>query len=88
MVNVLIEYVLKINDNKLTKNFVLAIASQWKRSNITTVEDAMEMCLKETKKTKKKVVKKEVKPEWYNKNIEEETASAEEMEKLEAMLRK
>ena len=88
VVNVLIEYVLKINDNKLTKNFVLAIASQWKRSNITTVEDAMEMCLKETKKTKKKVVKKEVKPEWYNKNIEEETASAEEMEKLEAMLRK
>ena len=50
VVNVLIDYVLKINDNKLTKNFVEAIASQWKRSNIETVEQAMEISKQEFKK--------------------------------------
>ncbi len=92
VVNVLIDYVLKINNNKLTKNFILTIASQWKRSNIKTVEEAMEICKKEnkTKKqiTKTKTIKKEVKPEWYGQNIEEDAASAEDIQKLEAMLRK
>ena len=31
VVNVLIDYVLKINDNKLTRNFIITIANQWKR---------------------------------------------------------
>ena len=90
VVNVLIDYVLKINDNKLTKNFCTAIASQWKRSNIKTVEEAMEICKKENK-TKKKITKtkiKENKPNWYGKNIEEDIASAEDIEALEAMLKK
>ncbi len=91
VVNVLIDYVLKINNNKLTKNFILTIASQWKRSNIKTVSDAMELCKKENKtktEVKKKTIKKETKPEWYGKEVEEETASTEEIAKLEAMLRK
>ncbi|MEI3508370.1 MAG: DnaD domain protein [Bacilli bacterium] len=90
VVNVLIDYVLKINNNKLTKNFILAIASQWKRSNIKTVEEAMKICKKENKGVKvvKKTVKKETKPEWYDQNIEAEEASAEEIAKLEAMLKK
>lgn len=92
VVNVLIDYVLKINDNKLTKNFVLAIAGQWKRSNIKTVEDAMKICIKENKGKKenkpKKTIKKEVKPEWYDKNIEEDIASDEDIAKLEAILKK
>ena len=90
VVNVLIDYVLKINDNKLTKNFVTAIASQWKRSNIKTVEEAMEICKKENKQKKsitKKVVKEE-KPNWYGQDLEEEKASTEDIEKLEAILRK
>jgi len=87
VVNVLIDYVLRINNNKLTKNFVLTIASQWKRSNIKTVEDAMNFCRKENKtKTRSKQIKTEVKPNWYGKNIEEETASAEEIKKIEARL--
>jgi len=49
VVNVLIDYVLKINNNKLTKNFILTIASQWKRSNIKTVSAAMDICKKENK---------------------------------------
>ena len=90
VVNVLIDYVLKINDNKLTKNFVLAIASQWKRANIKTVEEAINLCKKENRAKKKqntKTFKKEVKPEWYNKNIEEEIASVDDIAALEASLK-
>lgn len=90
VVNVLIDYVLKINDNKLTKNFVLAIAAQWKRKSIKTVEEAIELCKKENKakKNSKKATKKEEKPSWYNIAIEEETASEEEIKKLEQILKK
>ncbi len=93
VVNVLIDYVLKINNNKLTKNFVLTIAAQWKRSNVKTVEEAMKICKKENKSKKEikkvtKTIKKEEKPNWYGKEVEEETASEEEIAKLEARLRK
>ena len=92
VVNVLIDYVLKINDNKLTKNFIAVIASQWKRSNIKTVEEAMDICKKENKlKTNiktTKTVKKEVKPEWYGKNIEEDIATEDDIKALEDRLRK
>lgn len=79
VVNVLIDYVLKINNNKLTKNFVVAIASQWKRSNIELVEDAMNIAKQENKtkgeykvKQQTKSIKEEIKPSWFDKNIEEE----------------
>jgi len=92
VVNVLIDYVLKINDNKLTRNFVLAIASQWKRSNIKTVEEAMKICIKENKSKKetkiKKTIKKEEAPSWFNKNIKEEEASIEDIKALEDMLKR
>ena len=87
VVNVLIDYVLRINDNKLTKNFVLTIANQWKRSNIKTVEEAMSICRKENKsKTKVRPIKKEVKPEWYGRNFEENQASSDDIAALEASL--
>lgn len=92
VVNVLIDYVLKINDNKLTRNFVLAIASQWKRSNIKTVEEAMNKCIKENKSKreaqKPKTIKREEKPIWYDKNIEEDVASDEDIARLDAYLNK
>ena len=86
VVNVLIDYVLKINNNKLTKNFILKIADQWKRSNIQTVEEAMKICKSEnkTKRTVKKV--KEIEPNWFNQNIEENIASDEDIKALEARL--
>lgn len=90
VVNVLIDYVLKINNNKLTKNFVLTIASQWKRSNIKTVEEAMNLCKKENKTKKTKVIKnikKEEKPNWFNKNIETEEASFDDIQALEESLK-
>lgn len=86
VVNVLIDYVLKINNNKLTKNYVLTIAQQWKRSNIKTVVEAMDICLKENKGKKQKTIKKEKKPEWYDKNIDQEIASDAEIALLEKKL--
>lgn len=87
VVNVLIDYVLRINENKLTKNFVITIANQWKRSNIKTVEQAMDLCKKENNGKKKKIsLKKEERPSWYNKELDEEVASEEEIKKLEEKL--
>lgn len=92
VVNVLVDYVLKINDNKLIKSFVDVIASQWSKSGIETVEDAMALAEKEYKKRKnitnksssKKVISS--KPSWFNKEIEERTASEDDIKKLEARL--
>lgn len=85
VVNVLIDYVLKINNNKLVKSFIELIATQWKRSKIETVEEAMKIAEKEYKAKQKSnsstaKVKKvlEAKPEWFNKNIEVKEVSEEE----------
>ena len=88
VVNVLIDYVLKINNNRLSKAYVDTIASQWSKSNIETVEDAMKIAEDEYKKRKGKnsnikVIKKEEKPEWFNQNIEDNKASIEEIKALE-----
>ena len=88
VVNVLIDYVLKINNNRLSKAYVDTIASQWSKSNIETVEDAMKIAEDEYKKRKGKksnikIIKKEEKPEWFNQNIEENKASIDEIKALE-----
>lgn len=94
VVNVLIDYVLKINSNKLNKSFVDTIAAQWKKSNIETVEDAMNIAETEYKKRneklstiKKNVVKEVVKPSWFNQEIEETIATEDEIKLLEEMLK-
>ncbi len=93
VVNVLVDYVLKINNNKLTKSFVDAIASQWKKSNIETVEDAMNIAeeeyhrKKETKENTKTSKKLDVTPTWFNKEITEDNATQEEIEAFEALLK-
>lgn len=87
VVNVLVDYVLKINNNKLTKGFVEAIASQWAKSNIETVEDAMDIALKESKaKNKgKKKTNIEEKPIWFDKEIDAKEASSEKIKELEEL---
>lgn len=94
VVNVLIDYVLKINNKKLTKNFLEAIASQWKRLNIETVEEAMKAAEKEYKKMKKlnempkgQSMGKENLPEWFDQNINKEKISVEDEKSLKDMLR-
>lgn len=89
VVNVLIDYVLKINNNKLVKNFIELIAEQWSRSKIETVEDAMNFAEKEYKKTKniKQPTKKvEQKPDWFNKEIKSIEASSSEIDEINKIL--
>ena len=91
VVNVLIDYILRINDNKLTRGFVEKVASQWKLSKIDSVEEAIKISQKEQKKRldrkNKMPVKKEVTPAWFNQNIEEKKATTEELAEMEALLK-
>ena len=61
VVNVLIAYVLKINNEQLKKSYVETIAGQLKRLNIETVEEAMKVTEKEHKKIKRWIEEKEKK---------------------------
>ena len=86
VVNVLIDYVLKINNKKINKEFVEAIAGQWRRLNVETVKEAMEICRKEHKKVSKVVIPKDKKeinndnlPEWFDKNFEKKNDKLDEL---------
>lgn len=92
VVNVLIDYVLKTNDNKINRSLVETIAGQWSRKKIETVEDAMEIAKKNynngiKNKTIKKINKEGNVPSWFDKNIEENVASDEELMEMEEMLK-
>ncbi len=79
--NVLIDYVLKKNNNKLTQGYVETIGSQWKRAGLKTASDAMEFAEKEHRKLQKKsngVIKKSDTPEWFDKKIDDEVLTDEE----------
>lgn len=82
VVNVLIDYVLRINNNKLVKSFIDSVAAQWVRSKVETVEQAMKLAEKEYKNRSvikdKKIRELEVVPDWFNKNIESSNVSSEE----------
>lgn len=99
VVNVLISYVLKINNQKLSKNYVETIAGQWKRLNVETVEEAMRVSEKEHKKLKKQFEQKttytktsnrkekiEILPDWFDKNLENEEMTEEERKELDEIL--
>ena len=72
VINVLIDYVLSTNNNKLSKAYIETIAGQWKRSGIETAEEAMNLAKKEHNRSKNKkdtTSKKKVLPSWFNENI-------------------
>lgn len=86
VVNVLVDYVLKINNNKLTRSYVETIAGQWKRENIKTAKEAMELAEKEHKKKAKKenptkTIKSKV-PTWVDQNINDSSSKQKELEEL------
>ncbi len=93
VVNVLIDYVLKINNNKLNENFINAIASQWKRAGVETAPEAMALAEKEQKKYAKRIAVKsnvkhpDEKPVWFNKEYEKEEMSKEELQEIEDMFK-
>ncbi len=96
VVNVLISYVLKVNNNKFTRNYVETVAAQWSRMNIETVEDAMHVAEKEHKKIQKlindnKTTKKEKSTEedlplWFGKEIEKKEISSEEKNEIDNII--
>lgn len=86
VVNVLIDYVLRINNNKLSRNFVEAIASQWKRENIVTVEGAMEISKRENK-TKKTSSKKVASIPSYLKEDEPKNTNLDDLREVEEILK-
>ncbi|MBU8905140.1 replication initiation and membrane attachment family protein [Desertibacillus haloalkaliphilus] len=80
--NVLIDYILKTNDMKLTKPLVDKIAGHWSRKNMKTVSEAMEFAKREYRRTlewkqnkgnqpkrsanRKQNVRKDKLPKWFN----------------------
>jgi len=92
VVNVLIDYVLKKNNNKLNVAFVETIAGQWKRMKLETAEDAMTVAEKEHKKYNKKInspkIQKASEPVWFNETLEKENMTDEEASELESILNK
>lgn len=89
VVNVLVDYVLSVNQNRLTKRFVEAVASTWVRENVTTKEQA----IAQTKKnpiTKQVTRKKDILPAYYEKMKagEEEVAETMTEEEKSELLRK
>jgi len=97
VVNVLISYVLKTQNEQLKKSYVETIAGQWKRLNIETVEDAMKYTEKEYKKTlsinkkkepinKKASTKEENLPAWFQEEQKVKETTQEEVEEFDKIL--
>ena len=90
VINVLVDYCLRMKNNKLIKSYIEAIGSQWKRLNIETAEDAMNHALEEIKKMKKsyknKKVEKEL-PKWMDENIQKEEISKDVEDEMKNLLK-
>lgn len=88
VVNVLLDYCLRKNNNKLTTAYVETIASQWKRADLKTAEEAMIFAEKEHKKQSKKAPDKNVqKPAWFDKDIKAEELSEQEQIELNDLMK-
>ncbi|MGN1343353.1 MAG: DnaD domain protein, partial [Traorella sp.] len=85
-INILIEHILKTNQNRLDRNYVTKIASVWVRNGVDTKEKAIEACQPvKTKKTYSKTTR--TLPEWYKNDEEDfEEASEDRIEEFEKML--
>ena len=89
VINVLIDYAIRVNDGKLNQNYLEAIASTWKRKGIKTVTDAIDTLRKNYKKTDTPKAKttskvKEVEaPGWMYQDNKDEVMTEEELRELE-----
>ncbi len=91
VINVLLEYVLRTNNNKLSRAYVETIAGQWKRSGVETAEEAMNLAIKSKNKVVKttKVTQKQIEkvPTWFKQDIKDEEISEEEKKELEELMK-
>lgn len=75
VVNVLIEYVMRTNDMKLPRAYVIKIAAHWARKNIKTVKEAMTLAQTEHQKYQ----------EWSNQNKRKRTSPARRNERKDTL---
>ena len=91
VVNVLVDYTLKKNDNKLSRAYIEAIAGQWKRKGVETASEAMDLAKKGnskySKETKLSEKNKNNNPVWFNKEIKKEELTEDEMKIMEDMMK-
>ena len=91
VVNVLIDYVLRKNDNKLNQAFVETIAGQWKRNGVETAEEAMNLAEKQQKKIVKHapstIKNPEATPIWFNEEFKKEEINDEDKKELEELMK-
>ena len=78
VINIMIEYILKISNNRLVPKFVDMVLGEWVRDGVQTKEDALEEVQKA--KSKNYYQKQEVLPEYY-KEIKNEGGVEQVMEK-------
>lgn len=89
VVNVLLDYVLRKNNNKLATNYIETIAGQWKRAGLKNASEAMDFAEKENKKFTKKldVPKSSKEPVWFNKDNDVEQMTEDDKKELENLLK-
>ena len=89
VVNVLLDYVLRKNNNKLATDYIETIAGQWKRAGLKNASEAMDFAEKENKKFTKKLdtVKASKEPVWFNKVEKIEEMSDADKQELESLLK-
>ena len=80
VVNVLIEYVLKTYDMKLSRSVTEKIAASWVRLRIDSVEDALTLI--QSQSIKKKQSKEKPLPEWYQQEQVEVSDTSEDKAEL------
>lgn len=85
--NVLIDFILKTQNNRLVKSYVEVVASEWKRANLMTAKDAMSYAENTYKKIKQNKIKKSINtkkeeniPEWFEKKVKKENMNDEELD--------
>ena len=87
IINIMIEYILKTNDNRLDRNYVTKIASVWVRNNVDTKEKAFEAIKPQPKKVKPTKKTERTLPNWYVNDEEDfEQTTEEELNEIKKML--
>ncbi len=89
VVNVIVDYALRKNNNKLVKAYLEAIAGQMKRNGVVSAKEALETIQSEGKQRvkTKSVSKTKQQPEWFKKDIEKENLNEEESLEMEELLK-
>lgn len=90
VINVLVEYVLKNYDNKLSRGVVDKIAGQWARNNVKTKQDALNLT-KQTVSNKKSLTNVSIqKPQFFEEGYSQKQVSLsdEEKAKIRALQKK